>query len=148
MYVPHLLNPFLYQWTFRLFPCLGYRESCCYEHTVACIFLNCGFIQIYAQEWDCWIIWQFCIKFSEELPYCFPQWLYQFICPPTVQEGNMRILNPKRANEIICFFSLQNLGSFIKKKIQEYGSSVKKRILMITFDVFSYCPSLRSQDYF
>ena len=23
----------------------------------ACIFSNYGFLQIYAQEWDCWIIW-------------------------------------------------------------------------------------------
>ena len=23
----------------------------------ACIFLNYDFIQLYAQEWDCWVIW-------------------------------------------------------------------------------------------
>ena len=32
IYVPHLLNPFNFQWTFRLFPCLGYCELCCSEH--------------------------------------------------------------------------------------------------------------------
>ena len=32
IYIPHLLNPFIYQWTFRLFPCLGYCEQCCNEH--------------------------------------------------------------------------------------------------------------------
>ena len=31
------------------------------EHQGACIFLNYDFLQIYAQEWDCWIIWQLCI---------------------------------------------------------------------------------------
>ena len=25
-------SPFLCQWPFRLFPCLGYCEQCCYEH--------------------------------------------------------------------------------------------------------------------
>ena len=25
-HTPHLLYPFIYQWTFRLLPCLGYRE--------------------------------------------------------------------------------------------------------------------------
>ena len=28
------------------------------------------------------------IQFSEEPPYCFPQWLYQFTFPPTVKEGS------------------------------------------------------------
>ena len=26
-------------------------------NTGVCIFLNDDFIQLYAQEWDCWIIW-------------------------------------------------------------------------------------------
>ena len=38
----------------------------------------------------------------------------------------MRILNPKRANEIICFFSLQNLGSFIKKKFRNMVARYKR----------------------
>ena len=42
---------------FRLFPCLGYCKHCCNEHRVACIFLNYSFVQIHAQEWECWIIW-------------------------------------------------------------------------------------------
>ena len=38
--VPHLLNPFICQWTFRLFPCLDYCEQSCNEHRGSCIFLN------------------------------------------------------------------------------------------------------------
>ena len=38
MYVLYLLYPFIYWWTYRLFPCLGYCEQCCYEHRCACIF--------------------------------------------------------------------------------------------------------------
>ena len=30
---------------------------------------------------------RFYMQFSEEAPYCFPQWLYQLTVPPTVQEG-------------------------------------------------------------
>ena len=32
-------------------------------------------------------MWQFYIQFSEEPLCCFPQWLYQFTFPPTVQES-------------------------------------------------------------
>ena len=34
IHVPHLLYPFIYQWAFRLLPCLGYCEQCCYEYWV------------------------------------------------------------------------------------------------------------------
>ena len=30
------------------------------------------FKESFAQEWECWIIWLYCIQFSEEYPYCFP----------------------------------------------------------------------------
>ena len=32
-------------------------KLCYYEHWGIVIILNYGFLQIYAQEWDCWIIW-------------------------------------------------------------------------------------------
>ena len=57
IHVPHLLYPFLCWWIFRLLPCLGYCKQCCNEHWGAYIFSNYGFLQIYAQERDCWIIW-------------------------------------------------------------------------------------------
>ena len=34
IYVAHLLNPPICQWTFRWFPCLGYCKQCCYEQGV------------------------------------------------------------------------------------------------------------------
>ena len=37
---PHLLCPFLCQWTFRLLPCLGYCKQCCNEHWDICILLD------------------------------------------------------------------------------------------------------------
>ena len=89
IYVPHLLYPFICRWTLRLFPCLGYCKQCCYEHRDACIFSNYSFVWIHAQEWDCRIIWQLYFQFSEETPYCFSQWLHQFMFPPAVQEGSL-----------------------------------------------------------
>ena len=54
--VPHLLHPFICQWTFKLLPCFGYCGYCCYDHWDACIFLNYSFVQVKSQEWNCWII--------------------------------------------------------------------------------------------
>ena len=31
--------------------------GCCNDHWGTCIFSNYDFLQMYAQEWDCWIVW-------------------------------------------------------------------------------------------
>ena len=56
-YVPYLLYAFTYQWTYRLLSCLDYCKQSGNEHREACILLNCIFLQLSAQEWDCWVIW-------------------------------------------------------------------------------------------
>ena len=38
VYVPHLLYPFICQWTFRLLLCLGYCKQCCSEHWIHVFF--------------------------------------------------------------------------------------------------------------
>ena len=81
--------PFIFRWTFRFLPCLGYCKQCCSEHWDACICSNYGFLWIYAQEWDSWIIWQLYFQFFKEPSYCSPQWFYQLTYPPTVQEGSL-----------------------------------------------------------
>ena len=43
---PLLLYPFTCRWTFKLFPCLGYCEQCCYEHKGTCIFSNYSFLWV------------------------------------------------------------------------------------------------------
>ena len=50
IHTPHLLYPFLCQWTGRLLPCLGCCKQCCSEHWGARILSNHAFLQIYAQE--------------------------------------------------------------------------------------------------
>ena len=49
IYVPHLLYPFVCRWTFRLLPWPGYCKQCCSDHWGACVFLNYGFLRVYAQ---------------------------------------------------------------------------------------------------
>ena len=37
---------------------------------------NSGFLGVYVQQWDCWVIWHFYFQFLKESPHCSPQWLY------------------------------------------------------------------------
>ena len=37
---------------------------------------NSGFLSVYPQQWDCWVIWQFYFQVFKESPHCSPQWLY------------------------------------------------------------------------
>ena len=41
--------------------------ECHYEHWGACI-SNYRFVWVYAQQWDCWIIWQLYFQFFEDPP--------------------------------------------------------------------------------
>ena len=33
---------------------------------------NSGFLSVYAQQWDCWVVWQFYFQFFKESPHCSP----------------------------------------------------------------------------
>ena len=33
---------------------------------------NSGFLSVYAQQWDCWVRWQFYFQFFKKSPHCFP----------------------------------------------------------------------------
>ena len=46
--------------------------------------LNSGFLDVYAQQWDCWVIRQLYFPFLKESPHCSLWWLYQFEFPPAV----------------------------------------------------------------
>ena len=71
VYVPQLSYPFFCWWTSRLLPCPGYYKQCCDEHWGTCISFNSGFLGVYAQQWDCWIIRQL-FQFFKESPHCSP----------------------------------------------------------------------------
>ena len=118
MYVPHLLYPFICQWTFSFFfPCLGYCEYCCYEYRGACIFLNQSFVQIYVQEWDCWIIQQLYFQFSELISILFSIVAAPTYIPPTVQKGSYTdfLVNVASARALLHHVALQIFAlEFIK----------------------------------
>ena len=42
-------------------------KQCCNEHLSTCVSFNFGFLGVYAQQWDCWVIWQFCFQFFKNL---------------------------------------------------------------------------------
>ena len=54
-YIPQLSYPFICWWTSRLLPCPGYYKHCCDEHSGTHVSFNCGFLGVYAQQWD-WIL--------------------------------------------------------------------------------------------
>ena len=33
---------------------------------------NSGFLSVYTQQWDCWVVWQFYFQFFKESPHCSP----------------------------------------------------------------------------
>ena len=37
-----------------------------------CVSSNSGFLGVYAQQWDCWVVWQFCFQFFKESLHCSP----------------------------------------------------------------------------
>ena len=53
IYVPHFLYPFICWWTLRLLQCPGYCKQSCNEHFGTWLFLNYGFLRVYAQYLDC-----------------------------------------------------------------------------------------------
>ena len=47
-----------------------YYKQSCNEQWGTCVSFNSGFLSVYAQQWDCWVIWQFYFQFFKESPYC------------------------------------------------------------------------------
>ena len=66
VYAPQLSYPFVCWWASRLLPCPGYEKQCCDEHWGARVSFISGFLGVYAQEWDCWAIWQLYFQFFKD----------------------------------------------------------------------------------
>ena len=47
-----------------------YYKQCCDEHWGTRVSFPSGFLSVYAQQWDCWIIRQFYFQFFKESPHC------------------------------------------------------------------------------
>ena len=67
MYVPQLSYSFISRWTSRLLPCPGYCKQCCDEHWGTRVSFNSGFLGVYAQQCNCWVISQFYFQFLRNL---------------------------------------------------------------------------------
>ena len=50
-----------------MLPCPGYCKQCCDEQWGAHVSFNSGFLGVYAQQWDCWVVWQFYFQFLRNL---------------------------------------------------------------------------------
>ena len=88
--VLYFLYPFISRWASRLLPCLGYRKQCCSEHEAADLFSKWAFSFSSDKYPEVGVPDQmglFHFKFSEEAPFCFPQWTRQFTFPPAVHKG-------------------------------------------------------------
>ena len=58
------------RWMSRLLLCPGYCKQCCDEHWDTPVSFPSGFLSVYAQQWDCWIIRQLYFQFFKESPHC------------------------------------------------------------------------------
>ena len=70
VYVPQLSYPQVCQWTSRVLPYPGYCKEYCDEHWGTRVSFSSGFLSVHAQQWYCWVIWQFYFEFLKESPHC------------------------------------------------------------------------------
>ena len=82
MYVPQLSYPFICRWTSRLLPCPTYCKQCCNKHWGTRVSFSSGFLGVYVQQWDCWVIWQIYFQFFKESPTLFST-VAVLVCIPT-----------------------------------------------------------------
>ena len=82
MYVPQLSYPLVCQWTSRLLPCLSYCKQCCDERWGTHVSFSSGFLGVYAQQWDCWVIRQFYFQFFKGTSTLFSI-VAVLVCIPT-----------------------------------------------------------------
>ena len=100
VYVPQLSYPFVCWWTSKLFPCPGYYKQCCDEHWGTCVSLSSGFLGVYAQQWDCWVIWQFYFQFLKDSTLF--SIVAVLVCIPTNSVGGFPFLHT--LSSIYCKF--------------------------------------------
>ena len=72
VYVPQLPYPLICWWTSRLLPCPSYCKQCSNEHWGTRVSFNSGFLGVYAQQSNYWVICQFYFQVFKESPHCSP----------------------------------------------------------------------------
>ena len=79
------------------------------------------FPQLYAQELDCWSIWQLFLVYGIPL-YSFLWWLHKFTFPPTLKEGSL--------------FSTPSPAFIICRPLYDDHSDHCEGILRCSFDLY------------
>ena len=46
-----------------MLPCPGYYKQYCDKHWGTHVSFNSCFLGVYAQQWNCWVVWQFYLRF-------------------------------------------------------------------------------------
>ena len=54
------------------FHVLAIRNSAAMNIGVTRVSFNSGFLDVYAQKWDCWVVRKFYFQFFKESPHCSP----------------------------------------------------------------------------
>ena len=62
--------------------CFHVLAQCCDEHWGTRVSFPSGFLSVYAQQWDCWIIRQFYFQFFKEISTLFSI-VAVLVCIPT-----------------------------------------------------------------
>ena len=83
------------------FQCSSYCKYCCNEHWGTRVSFNSGFLSVYAQQWDSWVIWLFYFQFFKESPHCCT--VAVLLCIPTNRVRGFPFSTPSPA-VIVCRF--------------------------------------------
>ena len=106
--------------------CLYYKQ-CCDEHWGTCVSFYSGFLDVYAQQWDCWVISQFYLQFFKESPHCLNNFT---ICVETQKTLNSQSNREKKNGTGEINFPDFGLYYYTTKlqSSRQYGTGTKTEI--------------------
>lgn len=78
----HIVYPFTFGWTYRVFPLLDIRNKYSYVHLNTSLWEESFLFLLGKHLWmECWVIKEVYVCLNKKLPNCLPNWL----CPPSKQ---------------------------------------------------------------
>ena len=113
-----------------MLPCPSYYKQCCDEYWGTRVSFSSGFLGVYEQQWDCWVIMQFYFQFFKESPHCSPYWLYQL---PLVISLALTLLPRETLPQFPGNPRLRNLLS--RPRLQEAHLSVGSATLLCALNI-------------
>ena len=88
-------------------------SSCLFQTRVS---FRSGFLGVYAQEWDCWVLWQFYFQFFKESLHCLEKTLESPLDCKEIQPVHPEGISPE--------YSLE--GLMLKLKLQYFGHLMQR----------------------